>query len=135
MKSFLQALLALISLWLLPQCAKELAEIVPEKTVTVVGRVSSVSPDKKIILIEKFTPGSLPDDVIYSSRGSDGQTASLLPTGERIRHFHAADLVSGSATVGDAVYARRIEEAAPSSDLADPAEKTTEQAPNELPQP
>lgn len=108
---------SLATLCFLTQCAKEEPKPKPESSVTAVGRISSVSPDKKIILIEKFTPGSLPDELIYSSQGSDGRTASIKPTGERIRNFHAADLINGTPAVGDAVYSRRLEESPPSTDL------------------
>lgn len=113
--------LLIISAALLPcfltQCAKVEPDETPKVENTMVGRISSVSPNNKIILIEKFMPGRLPDDLIYSSISSEGQTASLMPTGERIRNFHAADLIKGTASVGDAVYARRIENTAPSTDL------------------
>jgi len=73
----------------------------PEKRI--VGRIASVSNAGEFVLIQKFGAGTLPEGVIYQSKGSDGRTASLRPSGERVRDFYAADLVSGNAKKGDAV--------------------------------
>lgn len=81
-----------------------------EKKVTgperrIVGRIASVSQVGEFVLIQKFGTGTLPRDTIYQSQGPEGRTASLRPSGERIRDFFAADLLSGKVEKGDAVVA------------------------------
>lgn len=71
----------------------------------IVGRIASFSNSGKFVLIQKFGTGRLPKGIIYQSRGPDGRTASLRPSGERVRDFFAADLVSGEVEKGDAVIA------------------------------
>jgi hypothetical protein len=71
----------------------------------IVGRIASFSKSGKFVLIQKFGTGTLPKGIIYQSRGPDGRTASLRPSGERVRDFFAADLVSGEVEKGDAVIA------------------------------
>lgn len=73
----------------------------PEKRI--IGRIASVSLAGEFVLIQKFGPGSLPKNTIYQSQGPEGRTASLRPSGERVRDFYAADLVSGKVEKGDAV--------------------------------
>lgn len=71
----------------------------------IVGRIASVSKQGGFVLIQKFGPGPLPSGVLYQSRGPDNRSASLRPSGERIRDFFAADLLSGTVIKGDAVIA------------------------------
>ncbi len=71
----------------------------------IVGRIASVSRRGKFVLIQKLGTGTLPKGVIYQSRGPDGRTASLRLSGERIRDFFAADLLSGKTEKGNAVIA------------------------------
>ena len=71
----------------------------------IVGRIASVSKRGKFVLIQKLGTGTLPKDIIYQSRGPDGRTASLRPSGERVRDFFAADLLSGETEKGFAVIA------------------------------
>lgn len=71
----------------------------------IVGRIASVSKRGKFVLIQKLGTGTLPKGIIYQSRGPDGRTASLRPSGERIRDFFAADLLSGETKKGNAVIA------------------------------
>ena len=71
----------------------------------IVGRIASVSKRGKFVLIQKLGPGTLPKGIIYQSRGPDGRTASLRPSGERVRDFFAADLLSGETEKGFAVIA------------------------------
>jgi hypothetical protein len=80
---------------------KEKKKTGPEKRI--IGRVFSVQNAGEFVLIQKFGTGTLPDGFIYQSQGPDGRTASLRPSGERVRDFYAADLVSGDAKKGDAV--------------------------------
>ena len=71
----------------------------------IVGRIASVSKRGKFVLIQKLGTGTLPKGIIYQSRGPDGRTASLRPSGERVRDFFAADLLSGETEKGNAVIA------------------------------
>ncbi|MDB4556726.1 hypothetical protein N9005_05675, partial [Akkermansiaceae bacterium] len=71
----------------------------------IVGRIASVSKRGKFVLIQKLGTGTLPKGIIYQSRGPDGRTASLRPSGERVRDFFAADLLSGETEKGFAVIA------------------------------
>ena len=71
----------------------------------IVGRIASVSKRGKFVLIQKLGTGTLPNGIIYQSRGPDGRTASLRPSGERVRDFFAADLLSGETEKGFAVIA------------------------------
>ena len=71
----------------------------------IVGRIASVSKRGKFVLIQKLGTGTLPKGIIYQSRGPDGRTASIRPSGERVRDFFAADLLSGETEKGFAVIA------------------------------
>ena len=71
----------------------------------IVGRIASVSKAGQFVLIQKYGPGFLPANALYQSRASDGRTSSLRPSGERVRDFFAADLLSGNPQKGDAVLA------------------------------
>jgi len=71
----------------------------------VVGRIASVSSTGSFVLIQKYGTGSLPKEAVFQSQGNEGRQASLRPSGERVRDFFAADLLSGSAKIGDAVLA------------------------------
>ena len=73
----------------------------PEKRI--IGRITSVSRAGEFVLIQKFGPGSLPKNTLYQSQGPEGRSASLRPSGERVRDFYAADLISGTVMKGDAV--------------------------------
>lgn len=74
----------------------------------IVGRVASVSETGKFVLIQKYGPGKLPKNSLFQTHGVDGSSANLKPTGERVRDFFAADIVSGKATQGDAVSSFRL---------------------------
>ena len=71
----------------------------------IVGRIASVSKLGKFVLIQQLGKGKLPQGIVYQARGPEGRTASLRPSGERVRDFYAADLLSGEAAKGDAVIA------------------------------
>ena len=47
----------------------------------------------------------MPLNTISHTSGPDGRTASLRPSGERVRNFCAADIVNGDVQIGDAVVA------------------------------
>ena len=108
--------LLLISLFLVscgnkasPDELKKLKDIASSNQI-IVGRIASVSRRGKFVLIQKLGTGTLPKGVIYQSRGPDGRTASLRLSGERIRDFFAADLLSGKTEKGNAVIAYQYPE-------------------------
>ena len=70
-----------------------------------VGRVASVPGDGGFVLIQSYGAWAVPDGEAVFSQGPDGRAANLLPTGEHLSQFVAADIRSGRAGVGDAVYA------------------------------
>jgi hypothetical protein len=94
----------------------------------IVGRIASVSKRGKFVLIQKLGTGTLPKGVIYQSRGPDGRTASLRPSGERVRDFFAADLLSGETEKGNAViaYQNRDRKQTAEEDKIDPEDETKE---------
>ncbi|MFT6181875.1 MAG: hypothetical protein ACI9NQ_001313 [Paracoccaceae bacterium] len=95
----------------------------PEKKI--IGRIASVSRAGEFVLIQKFGPGALPKNTIYQSQGPEGRTASLRPSGERVRDFYAADLVSGNVEKDDAVvgYPNLAKKKEQEPDLTDSEEK------------
>jgi len=72
----------------------------------IVGRVSSISRNKDFVLIQQLGPGSLSANHLLHSMGPGGRSASLSLSGERVRDFYAADLVSGTVELGDPVLGR-----------------------------
>ncbi len=78
-------------------------EIKKDEGRRVIGRVASVSAEGKFVLIQKYRPGKLPENTLFQSHGISGSQGSLKPTGERVRDFFAADIISGNTVIGDAV--------------------------------
>lgn len=97
----------------------------------IVGRIASVSKAGKFVLIQKYGTGILPASALYQSRGSDGRTAALRPSGERVRDFFAADLLSGNPQKGDAVLAYSLPktEKEPGEETPAPPDGTDTNAP------
>lgn len=77
----------------------------PPNSPTLVGRIATIPPDRRFVLIESYGKWSTPPGTILTSRGPDNRSANLLATGEAHGHFAAADLQSGSLEIGDAVFA------------------------------
>ena len=71
----------------------------------IIGRIASVSSNGGFVLIQKYSAGKMPVNTIIQTSGPDGRTASLKPSGERVRNFFAADIVNGEVQIGDAVAA------------------------------
>jgi hypothetical protein len=85
----------------------------PEKSDTkpsLVGRIASVPEGSGFVLIESYGPWKVPDGGMLSGIGTEGRTANLVATGEKLGQFSAADIRSGVAKVGDSVYYRPIKE-------------------------
>jgi len=71
-----------------------------------VGRIASIPPERKFVLIQSYGPWNMPIGTILTTRGEENRTANLLFTGEKLGHFAAADIQSGTVETGDAVYSR-----------------------------
>ena len=71
----------------------------------IIGRIASVSSTGGFVLIQKYSSGKMPVNTIIQTSGPDGRTASLKPSGERVRNFFAADIVNGEVQIGDAIVA------------------------------
>ncbi len=96
----------------------------------IIGRIASVSQTGDFVLIQKYGPGMLPTESLFQSRGEENRTASLRPSGERIRDFFAADLIRGTVRKGDAVIAYpdpKVDE----EDGEDPPNKSAADRPTE----
>ncbi|MCW1921795.1 hypothetical protein OKA05_04470 [Luteolibacter arcticus] len=77
---------------------------------SLVGRIASVQEGSGFVLIEAYGPWKVPDGGLLSGIGTEGRTANLVATGEKLGQFSAADIRSGVAKVGDSVYYRPIKE-------------------------
>lgn len=99
--------LALVCLFALPACSwfgdDPEADTGPARPV-LVGRISSIPPDRRFVLIESYGKWDVPTESVLTTRGTEGRTANLRVTGEAIGPFAAADIQAGDVLVGDAVY-------------------------------
>lgn len=77
----------------------------PREPPRLVGRVASLPAEGGFVLIQSYGAWTVPEGEAVFSRGADGRTANLLPTGEHLSQFVAADIRGGQVAVGDAVYA------------------------------
>jgi hypothetical protein len=91
-----------------------------------VGRVASVPAAKEFVLIQSYGAWSVPAGEPVFTAGDGGRSGNLLPTGERLGQFVAADLRSGEVLVGDPVYFRPKE---PKPGAAGPPPATAGTAP------
>lgn len=73
-----------------------------------VGRVASIPPDKKFVLIQSYGPWKAESGSILTTRGPENRAANLLVTGEKLGDFAAADLQSGTVEIGDGVYTHHV---------------------------
>lgn len=73
-----------------------------------VGRVASIPPDRKFVLIQSYGPWKSDAGAILTTRGPENRAANLLVTGEKLGDFAAADLQSGTVEIGDGVYSRHV---------------------------
>ena len=83
-----------------------LEDAVPErvrKPITVgIGEVVSINLEQKFVLIEVKKPQQASKAISYYIERGD-RRAVLRPTGEQIRKYIAADIISGTAALGDPV--------------------------------
>jgi len=80
----------------------------PPEPPKLVGRIASIPADKRFVLIQSYDEWRIETGTILTSRGADERTANLRVTGEKLGQFAAADVQSGLAQVGDAVYSRHV---------------------------
>lgn len=73
-----------------------------------VGRVAHVPAAGGFVLIEAYGPWRVPDGGLLTGVGTEGRTANLVATGEKLGQHAAADIRSGVAKVGDSVYYRPL---------------------------
>jgi hypothetical protein len=69
-----------------------------------VGRVASLSPDGRFVLVQSYGPWRIESGSTLTTRGPESRTANLLVTGEKLGQYAAADIRSGALASGDAVY-------------------------------
>ena len=81
-----------------------------------VGRIASIPPDRRFVLIQRFGEWNAEPGAILTTRGADQRSANLLVTGETLGQFAAADLQSGQVELGDAVYSQHIPKPPPASE-------------------
>lgn len=96
---------------LLASCADKAndAETKPKaeaETMHLVARVQSRPGGKDFVLLEAYGKWILPEGTNLYSYGTDGRTAALVTSGEKLGQFLAADVKSGQVEIGDAVYHR-----------------------------
>lgn len=118
----------IVSLFLvLCGCAKKAAEKPHEKAhdpnkSRLLGRIASISPNKKFALIQTYGTWNVETGRIVVSHGGAGRSANLLVTGEKLGLFAAADIQSGELEIGDAAYTTAIiPEKEGSAEVAEPA--------------
>jgi hypothetical protein len=87
----------------------------PKAKAMLVGRVASVPTGRGFVLIQSYGAWAVPAGATVFSCGDcepgqgnreEGRLANLLPSGEKMAQFVAADVRSGQVAVGDAVYYR-----------------------------
>jgi hypothetical protein len=71
-----------------------------------VGRIASISSHGGFALIQSYGAWSVVQGTALWS-GDEDHIAALQVTGEKLGQFAAADIRSGTPTVGDAVYQRK----------------------------
>lgn len=103
-------------------------------TPKLVGRVSSIPPDRRFLLIESYGKWDIATGTTLTTRGTEGRTANLRVTGEAIGPFAAADIQAGDVLIGDAVYT--LPKVKPPTPALTPAETSPDSQPaGENPEP
>jgi hypothetical protein len=100
-----------------------------------VGRIASIPPDRKFVLIESYGKWTVPAGAILTVHGPDNRSANLIATGEVLRRHAAADIQSGTLEVGDGVYTTAPPVAEPSSSAPDQAATPPADPPDAKPPP
>ena len=99
----------------------------------VVGEIASVHESEGFVLIRRIGVKSLPAGS-YMSIGTDGRTAALRLTGERLGRYFAADVLNGTPAREDVVVVRRLpSESRPDETPADPIPRAPVPSPSGAP--
>jgi hypothetical protein len=69
-----------------------------------VGRIASVSADRKFVMIQSYGPWEIAAGSILTTQGPDQRLANLKCSGEKLGQFAAADIQAGLPQTGDAVF-------------------------------
>lgn len=94
-----------------------------EPTTKLVGRVASISGDKKFVLIQSYGNWEVPAGAILTTRAGENRVSNLRCSGEKLGQFAAADIQGGMPDVGDGVlYTPPVEETTPEKQVPEPAD-------------
>lgn len=120
----LRTLLLMASLALVPSCADKPEEEATEKKEKprLVGRIDSISGDRKFVLIQAYGKWEIPTGAILTAQGPEGRAANLRVTGEKLGQFAAADIQSGTLEINDGVYTTVSPEPVAPTETAEAAE-------------
>lgn len=91
-----------------------------------VGRIASIVPAHRFVLIQSYGRWTLESGTILTTRGDDERTANLRVTGEQQGQFAAADIQSGGVRRGDAVYTRHTPKPVAAAEATQPDGNATE---------
>jgi hypothetical protein len=86
-----------------------------------VGRIASIPPGQKFVLIQSYGKWERKAGEILTTQGEDKRAANLLATGEALGQYAAADIQSGQVEVGDAVFSQPPAPTPPASEPATPS--------------
>ncbi|MGC4015321.1 MAG: hypothetical protein QM755_12510 [Luteolibacter sp.] len=74
-----------------------------EAETKLVGRIASISGDKKFVLIQSYGSWEVPTGAILLTRAGENRVSNLRSSGEKLGQFTAADIQFGMPEVGDGV--------------------------------
>lgn len=77
-----------------------------------VGRIASISADKKFVMIQSYGTWNVAAGSILTTQGPDQRVSNLRCSGEKLGQFAAADIQAGLPMMGDAVFYNPPETAA-----------------------
>jgi len=69
-----------------------------------VGRIASISADKKFVTIQSYGSWQVPAGSVLTTLGADQRASNLRSSGEKLGQFAAADIQAGLPLTGDAVF-------------------------------
>ena len=126
MRMFFVPLAVLVSSCSLFEKEEELKPEADPAGPRLVGRVAQVPSGGGFVLVETYGAWKVPDGGLLSGVGTEGRTANLVSTGEKLGQFAAADIRSGVAKIGDSVYYRPIADSNTIAATGDPIGKGDE---------
>lgn len=83
-----------------------------------VGRIASISADKKFVTIQSYGSWQVPAGSVLTTLGADQRASNLRCSGEKLGQFAAADIQAGLPLAGDAVFYSPAEPTKPGSPAA-----------------